>query len=211
MHLSIRLLTMLWALTLFAPEAYALSPLPPHSHDVGHDQHCTVSSPNDGGYSVGRLSGSLLKANANTPLAPINKVWHISCDAETYLTFSTVDNRASSASTPGLGHYGLGQVNGSGKIGFYRVTMKNATVDGDPTRLFSTNSTAFNVVSSLTLTTTHRAIGWANANNVQKSGRVFTAELEVLPTLASVAQMNGPITDRTLIDGSMSLNFAFGI
>lgn len=180
-------------------------------HSRMDEPSCTVSSANNGAYNIGRLSGSLLKANANTGLNPINKIWAVTCDAETYLTFNAIDNRADTVSTLGVGHYGLGPVNGTGKIGFYKVIMKNATVDGVKTNVFSSNSSTFNALSSVPLNTSNRAHGWASGNSVQKSGLAFTAELEVTPTLGSVTMMNGPITDHTVVDGSMSLNFSFGI
>ncbi len=182
----------------------------PMSSRQGEPQ-CTVSAASNGEYNIGRLSGSLLKTNATTPLTSISKTWSISCDAEIYLTFNTIDNRADTISTPATGHYGLGRVNGTGKIGFYKIIMKNAAVDGIKTNVFSSNGTSFQAVATTALSTSNRINGWASAHNIQKSGLTFTTDLEVQPTLASITSMNGPITDNTEVDGSVGLHFSFGI
>ncbi len=175
---------------------------------------CTVAATDDGIYNIGKQSATVVKPTANTQLASMTKAWTITCDAETYLNFSHVDNRASSASTTHIGNFGLGNVNGSGKIGFYTVVVKNPTVDGVPSRVFSTmnNSvTSTDIVPYLSIHTGNRH-GWASASSIaQKSGKIFMADFEVTPTLASSSAMNGPITDDTNIDGSMTLNFAYGI
>ncbi|MBP6115596.1 MAG: DUF1120 domain-containing protein [Neisseriaceae bacterium] len=171
---------------------------------------CSVASAEDGVYNIGKVSGTLVSATANTKLAEMNKTWTITCDAETYLNFKPVDNRAATASATGTANFGLGNVNTTGKIGFYNVTMKNGLVDGKTTTLFSAPATSFTASSSVTVDAANRN-GWAAGNSTQKSGRVFVADLAVTPTLANTTTMGGAITDDTDIDGSLTLNFAYGI
>lgn len=165
-------------------------------------------------YTIGKQPETLVKPSADTTLASMSKTWTITCDAQTYLNFTHSDNRADSVSTVPRANFGLGYVNGSGKIGFYNVAVKNPTVDGISTRVFSTMNntlTTHNIVSYLSVHKDNRH-GWASATSItQQSGKVFAADFVVTPTLASSATMNGAITDDTNMDGSITLNFAYGI
>lgn len=174
---------------------------------------CQINATNDGVYNLGKVPATMVQASGNTELASMTKTWTITCDAETYLNFSHTDNRANSASTVSEPNFGLGNVNGNGKIGFYNVSATNASVDGDATQMFHSQDgtiTSNNVGAVRRLYDGWR-MGWAATPTTQKSGKVFVADLVVTPTLASSAVMNGAITDDTNIDGSLTLHFAFGI
>lgn len=176
---------------------------------------CTVSATDDGVYNIGKVSATTVKPSGNTVLASMTKTWTITCDAQTYLNFSHTDNRADSASTVDNPYFGLGNVNGNGKIGFYTVDLSNASVDGKTTNLFhSKNGTS--TITSNNVGATRRLhdgwrMGWAATATTQKSGLIFAADMIVTPTLASSTVMNGAITDDANIDGSLTLNFAYGI
>lgn len=171
---------------------------------------CTVAAADDGVYDLGKISATLIKPNADTQLTPMSKHWTISCDADTYLTLTPTDHRADSSTNSASGYYGLGNINGSGKIGTYYVEMANGTVDGTPTSLFTTSSSA---IAPKATTYIHKGYvsGWAAGTNRLQNGRVFGANLIIYPTLASSSMMQGSITEDSNIDGAMTLNFAFGI
>ncbi|ATM96378.1 beta-fimbriae major subunit [Yersinia frederiksenii] len=172
---------------------------------------CTIVAPDEGVYDFGHLSSSLVKSGvATTALTPITKTWTVNCDAETYLNFTPVDNRTASASVVATTNFGMGNVNGSGKLGYYTAQMKNGTVDGKTSNVFSSATTTFAAASAANLTTGLRT-GWSSAANTQSTGKVFTADITVSPTLAGTTTMGGPITEDAEIDGSMTMNFAFGI
>ncbi|MBC3232067.1 DUF1120 domain-containing protein [Serratia fonticola] len=172
---------------------------------------CEIAAADDGVYDLGKLSATLVKPAATTTLNPISKTWTITCDADTYLNFSPVDNRAASSAAVATTNFGMGMVNGTGKIGYYTAQMRNATVDGKTSGLFTSASPTFTAYTTASITTGQRS-GWANSTgNQQQSGKVFAAEIVVTPELASLTSMNGAITDDANIDGSMTLNFAFGI
>ncbi|AHG20592.1 beta-fimbriae major subunit [Chania multitudinisentens RB-25] len=172
---------------------------------------CTVAAADDAIYDFGKLSSTMIKPAATTALTPMTKTWTITCDAETYLNFSPEDNRGSSASTVAATNFGMGMVNSTGKIGYYTAQMRNATVDGVASSLFTSPSATFTPAATANITTGQRS-GWATATaSTQRSGKVFVADITVSPVLASSATMNGAITDDTSIDGSMTLKFAYGI
>lgn len=172
---------------------------------------CTIASPDAGVYDIGKLSSSLVKSGTTvTVLAQINKTWTVNCDANTYLNFTPVDNRTGSSSDNSLTSFGLGKINNTGKIGYYTVQIWNATVDGKKSGVFTASSASFSQVASSYLTIGQRT-GWAAGANTQSSGKVFVADLIVTPVLAGTNTMNGAITEDAKIDGSLTMNFAFGI
>lgn len=177
---------------------------------------CTILAPNDGIYDIGKLSSSLIKPGtvtahaAMTALTPMTKKWVVTCDADTYLNFTPVDNRDASRHLAYTDTFGLGHVNSTGKIGYYVVWMKNGTVDGKVSQFFSSDTGTFSPNSEVALYN-NRVTGWASAANIQTVGKVFATDIMVSPYLAGTTDMNGPITDNTAIDGSMTMSFAFGI
>ena len=172
---------------------------------------CTVAATDDGIYDIGKQSATLIKPAASTTLAVMSKTWTVTCDAVTYMNFTPVDNRAASKSDATGTSFGLGNVNGTGKIGYFTATASNATVDGVASRLFSSANATFTPAATANLTNGQKT-GWATtAANTQYSGKVFVADIAVTPVLASSATMNGPITDNADIDGSVTLTFAYGI
>lgn len=176
---------------------------------------CNINAPDSGVYDIGNISSTKIQSGTTrTALPEITKSWTISCDSVTFLTVKSIDNRiGSSSSTGGDGHYGLGMINGSGKIGHYTVLMSNALVDGNPSSLFYTTSPTFTARSETALYNGEKGYrqGWASADNVLKSGKVFSADFTVKPFLAGTDTMNGPVTEDTKVDGSLTMNFAFGI
>ncbi|MBX9489204.1 DUF1120 domain-containing protein [Yersinia enterocolitica] len=165
---------------------------------------CTVNAPDNGIYDFGKISSTKISSSAFVNLAAMTKNWVITCDATTYLTVKPIDNRAASVYPPSTSTYGLGMVNGSGKIGGYTINMQNAVVDGNSSKLFS-------AVTETALYNHGPSVGWASADNTQAAGKVFSTDLKVAPILASTTAMNGPITEDTELNGSVTLNFAYAI
>ncbi len=178
---------------------------------------CSVAAANNGTYDLGKHSATVIKPNADTPLPKMSQTWTITCDAETYLNMAHLDNRAfstSAVSSTGGTNFGLGSVNGTGKIGFYKVVLEHGSIDGSNAYFFVSNNNSIasnNHLAAINLYDGWRT-GWANpASLVQKSGKVFVADISIIPTLASSKTMQGPIADDTDIDGSLTLTFAYGL
>ncbi|MGM7935148.1 DUF1120 domain-containing protein [Yersinia enterocolitica] len=168
---------------------------------------CIVMVPDGGVYNVGEIAGHTVKPSALTVLPSITKNWSVICDAETYVSVTGSDNRAGS-STSG-GRYGLGFVNGAGKIGDYGVYFSNAKVDGTA-KYFRKQEEAAAAILSLSIGPLN-GLSWVHANATKAPGKVFSADIEVMPRLGSVADMKGPITENVKIDGSMTLSIIIGI
>ncbi len=175
---------------------------------------CIVNAPDGGIYNVGKVSSTKIKAGTVvTELAPIRKTWTVICDGVTYLSLTSHDNRIASISdVTGIHNFGLGFVNGTGKIGFYRTTMSNAKVDGASSFLYFIDaSNALQGGHSLETLRNNYRFGWAENTTTAKAGKIFSADFTVTPTLAGASTMGGPITENINIDGSLTMNFAFGI
>lgn len=174
---------------------------------------CQVNVTDSGVYDLGKISNNLISPNKATPLTPGVVVITANCDAETYLSFTAEDNREGSSSVSGSTYFGLGNVNGAGKLGYFQMKMHDATVDNKGlTSLYSTSkgSTSFSAVKEITVDK-NRVMGWAKSSSVQESGKRFVAALTLTPVLASSKDMNGPLTDSVKLDGSALLNFAYGL
>ncbi len=201
------------ALLLAMTQAHAADALTAELKVVGEltVPTCTVAATDDGVYDIGKQSSTVISATAEKTLTAMTKTWTVTCDAETYMNMTPVDNRAASKSSSTTTAFGLGNVNGTGKIGYFSATVKNAQVDSVASQLFTSASATFTPAATANLTNGLKT-GWATATaNTQKSGKVFVADITVTPVLASSVTMNGPITDNADIDGSVTLNFAYGI
>ncbi|WP_176091189.1 DUF1120 domain-containing protein [Burkholderia ambifaria] len=172
---------------------------------------CTLSVPDDGTYDFGRISPSIIKSSGTTQLTPITKSWTAQCDASTYLSFKVTDNRKDTVSVANYYSFGLGSVNGNGKLGYYGIKMENGQVDGKKTQVYATVSSAVVGASSISVfNNSGYRHGWANGS-IPAIGKDFTVDLTVTPTLADTKTMGGALTDSVNLDGSATLTFAFGI
>ncbi|MBU5412415.1 DUF1120 domain-containing protein [Serratia ureilytica] len=174
---------------------------------------CQVSVSNGGVFDLGKISNGLIDPNKTTPLTTGALVINAKCDAATYLSFTAEDNREGSSSTSGSTYFGLGSVNGTGKLGYYQMKMYAAVVDhGGASRVYSTpkGSTTFSASQDIMIDK-NKVMGWAKGNNVQNGGKEFIAAIDFMPVLASSREMNGPLTESVKLDGSALLNFAYGL
>ncbi|OVZ89769.1 fimbrial assembly protein [Yersinia frederiksenii] len=174
---------------------------------------CTVIAPNNGVYDMGRLSATNVKAGTTVTVLPeMKKNWTITCDSTTYLSLSSVDNRLASVSdTTSTRNYGLGNINRTGKIGFYTVILSNASVDGTSTSMYYRVGTGAATLGTSLYLVNGYTYGWSNSTSTANFGKTFSADIAVTPTLAGTSTMNGPITEDSNIDGSLTMNFSFGI
>lgn len=173
---------------------------------------CEVSLDNEGVFDLGKIASSMIKPTQTSPLTTKVGIVTVDCGAETYLNFNVVDNREGTASTVNSTYFGLGNVNGTGKLGYYSIMLAGGSVDGIASNVFSApkGSTSFTATTSVAVDK-NKVSGWATSHSVQNSGKRFTGNLQLTPVLASSASMGGPITEGVTLDGSATLNFVYGI
>ncbi|SFS18601.1 hypothetical protein SAMN05216570_3768 [Dyella sp. OK004] len=170
--------------------------------------------------------GSGSSATDTTELPGIGKTWTVTCTGRTYLTFKINDERNDTVSVPGITNstrFGLGNINGTGKLGFYTVNMSDAKVGSllatpvvppVTTNVFATTTTTFTASPTVLLNKNNSAtyqMGWATANNTLAAGDYFEAKLTVTPYLATSGVMGGPVTANVELDGLAALTFSLGL
>ena len=155
------------------------------------------------------VSPGMFPVSGNLALEPKTNSIEVICDAATYLTFSSTDNRASSVLTESVYNFGLGLFDTDKKVGFYTINMKNATVKQDST----STAQSVGISNGATYGTTMFAdktkkLAWATAASTLKAGQVFTADLDVRPTLSAALKTS---SGDAHLDGYATLAFAFSL
>ena len=207
-------LAALAALTLAAATAHAAAPTAELKvRGTLKAPTCTVAATDGNVYDYGSISPTRIQPGiTHTALTSISKVWTVTCDADTYLTHAAIDNRANSVSTADLHNFGLGKVNGTGNIGYYRAIISNPTVDGVATSIFGFDGVAAGYgwpTGALTTRVGYKH-GWS-VGTEQAAGKQFGLTITVTAYLGGTTTMNGAITDKADLDGSLTMNYAFGL
>ncbi|WP_447873184.1 DUF1120 domain-containing protein [Serratia fonticola] len=174
---------------------------------------CIINLNDNGVVDLGKIATNSIQANTPTKLNDPRPITiQATCDADTALTFSIVDNRVATASTPSTKHFGLGSVNGTGKLGYYGIKMKMGYVDSKEVNLFAVakSSASFGTSKEVDVDTS-KIMGWSESDNKLAIGKNFISVLQVMPYLASAKDMGGSVPEDTKLDGSATLSFAFGI
>lgn len=177
---------------------------------------CEVTMANNGVLDFGKISQAQISDKTITSLGNKGgeKV-HVKCSAPTALTFTTTDNRLGTAShTIGGWNFGLGNVNGAGKLGYYRLELRDPTVDGEASRIFAASSEGTISVAGRVLTVEQgKRIGWSPHSGEQELaiGKDFAFSLSANAYLASKGEMNGALGEDASLDGSATMEFGFGL
>ncbi|EJD6048653.1 fimbrial protein [Providencia rettgeri] len=171
---------------------------------------CTVKGQNEVDLEyVFDVSPGMFPVSGNLTLDAKTNNIEVVCDASTYLTFSSTDNRASSVLTAGVYNFGLGLFDTDKKVGYYTITMKNATVKQDASSTAQTvgvsNGTSY--ASSLAVDKTKK-MAWATSASTLRAGQIFSADIDVRPILS--ADLKTSSGDANL-DGYATLAFAFSL
>jgi|GEM_PF-1148141 len=176
---------------------------------------CDVAVTNNGKFDYGNISPTVI-GSTNYDLGNQTQTLSVTCDGTTFMLFTNQDNEAASVSTAGQANYGLGMVNNTGKLGYYTLTMQNATVDGVTSRVGNGANTAG---SALTFcgatqgiyTTGHKWTWCSNTTSVPLGGQVFVADFVTNAYLNTETGMNGEITTTVPLQGSATLTFQLAL
>lgn len=173
---------------------------------------CQITAPSGGVYDYGSISHTLVNANSATSLG-VNMQsdkWTVICDSETPLSINVIDNRAGTASLSGVKNFGLGSINGTGKLGYYTIRMIDASGDS---RMLSPyiGSVASNALGYAELQPGKR-LGFSESNVSKPAiAKSFQFRLLIEAFLAKKSDLHGGISESTKLDGSTTLEFGFGV
>ncbi|MDM3746623.1 type 1 fimbrial protein [Proteus mirabilis] len=163
------------------------------------------------------VSPGVFPAKGNLTLEPISHNITVTCDAKTYLAFVPTDDRAGTELEENEANFGLGTYQTKDKdgepketkVGFYGITMKNATVkstaDAEETKVSVYYNGAVNNSQDLKK---EKAFAWATSADDFSAGEIFAADFEVKPTINSVLKNSD---GDAKLDGLATLAFQFGI
>jgi len=171
---------------------------------------CTLNSQTEETYFYYfDISPGIFPANDNLTLKPQTQNIEVICDATTYLTFISTDERAGSELITGNNYYGLGLYNTDTKIGHFTMTIANATVkttpDASAISVGIIRGSYFGNTSSINKTNN---IGWGVSMGQLAAAQIFAADFTVTPTINNT--MKNSAGDAEL-DGSVLLTFVFGL
>ncbi len=171
---------------------------------------CTIQGQNEVDFEyVFAISPDMFPLTGNLTIDGKRNNIEVVCDAATYLTFSSTDNRADSALIVSNTNFGLGLFDTDKKIGNYIITMKNATVKATPTESAQavgiSNGSAYNTLMNVDKT---KSLGWATTVGALKAGQVFAADFDVTPTLNGALKSS---SSEAKLDGHATLAFAFAL
>lgn len=171
---------------------------------------CAINSP-DMTFNYGdTINPMLINDKAPVSLGMASAVTlTVECDAQTSLTFGVTDNRLGTASMSGSKYFGLGNINGSGKLGHYVIQASRPMVDQRPAGTFVGTIQAPQY--SVNLEHGKRS-GWAQqAQRLLAIGQTFSLDVSTEAFLAKRGDMHGGVGDDTALDGSATLEFGFGL
>ncbi|ERK08932.1 DUF1120 domain-containing protein [Serratia fonticola] len=177
---------------------------------------CEVTMGNNGVFDFGKISQAQLSESTNTLLGSSSEgSVHVKCSAPTPLTFTTTDNRLGTATFRSGGrNFGLGYVNGSGKLGFYHLQLREPTVDGVASRMFTASESGTVGMTFNTVDLEYgKRVGWAPASGAQEMaiGKDFAFRMSAKAYLSAKSAMNGDLGEDVNLDGSATMEFGFGL
>lgn len=177
---------------------------------------CEVTMTNNGVFDFGKINQSLVLEADNSPLGNSGEgSVRVQCSAPTALTFTTTDNRFGTAShSIGNRNFGLGSVNGTGKLGFYRLQLREPTVDGVGSKmLVASDNGAIATVGEVMGVEYGKRMGWLSSSGDKELaiGKDFAFKMSAIAYLASKKDMNGALGEDAKLDGSATMEFGFGL
>ncbi|BEO77199.1 DUF1120 domain-containing protein [Serratia marcescens] len=164
---------------------------------------CTVIAGNDGVYDYGAVRGGARGEAQRLPT--LKQTWQVRCEGDAYLAIIPTDNRAASRNEPDLRRFGLGNAPDGQPVGYFLLGLSHSAVNGFPATLRSRNaSVPPNTEAALI---SGERTDWLLADATRAAGQTYTMDISVTPVLDA----NILAVDKVGLDGSVTLNFVFGL
>lgn len=149
-----------------------------------------------------------------TALPSMSQSISIACSAPVTSLLMNVESDTQAASVIGSDptHFGLGFVNGQGKLGYYRVKLTDARVNEQQTQLYqSLDSNQLGRVQSESWLQSSTYQGWSRDGLSPDSGERYSVTMTVYPYLNNLQNTNGPLVSGADLNGELVLSFPFSI
>lgn len=171
---------------------------------------CEPSLSGNGVVDYGKISAKDLNLTTDTDLPRTTLQLQIACEGKTLYTVKGTDNRAGSAPYPFL--YGLGQINGTQKLGGYGVLLHDAVADGvatTPLQSTDNGTTWMDMLEDSNIGPLHLA-GFGDRSTgiwLPIPIQQLTTNLEVNAYIARADSLD--LSDEHLIDGSATFEVKY--
>lgn len=165
---------------------------------------CTVIAGNDGVYDFGTVREGPREKVQRLPA--LKQTWQVRCEGDAYLALIPMDNRSASRNGSDLSRFGLGNASDGNSIGYFMLGLSRSTVNSVPAALRAHNAAGTSPGSEVALISGERT-DWLLADSTRAFGRTYTMDISVTPVLAA----DIPTADKVELDGSVTLNFVFGL
>lgn len=171
---------------------------------------CEIVAPNNGVYDFGKIrlpSGS----NGMITLPAITQSWRVRCDSAAYLEIIPEDNRVGASGNMAGGYFSFGG-HGTQTLGKYRLGISNSQVDRAAVRSRTAGQPRSH--ADITPLVPGMRTRWLIPDNLPQltrlapAGKVFSLDITVSPQLTIP---KNAVTEAVSLDGSVTLDFAFGI
>lgn len=166
---------------------------------------CNVIPPGNGTYDFGQIIPAAQQRSGGMTLPAITQTWQVRCDGETYLAVIPTDNRMSTRSKTGEHYFGLGNGENGKPLGYFQLSVAQTAVEAATVapRNLGNNAVAH---GGIPLKSGVRTDLLAQDRS-RAGGRNYLLDITVMPYLAG----DVPVTETASLDGSVTLNFAFGL
>lgn len=165
-------------------------------------------------YPYNQLKASQFHPTEITALPPMSQTINIICSAPMTSLSMYVDTDTQSSSVQGNDptHFGLGFVNGKGRLGYYRVKLTDARVNGKQTQLYQTTDLT-QTSRTLTEAWLQSSIyqGWVREQSLPNGPEQYSMMMTIYPYLNSLKDTNGPLVSGAELNGELVLSFPFSI
>ncbi|MFJ3264870.1 DUF1120 domain-containing protein [Serratia liquefaciens] len=176
---------------------------------------CTVKIGGGGIIDLGKIKVNTVHDNEEVKLPISAIVLHAACEKNTQITYTVTDNKQGTESQAGYANFGFGNVNGSGKLGYYKITAYQGYVDDISTSLFHSMNNNGLVTTSMPMLSVDKENyhGWVSVKDSTRAaiGKDYKLSLAIDPTLGSKKDMKGPLTEDVALDGSATFNLFYSI
>lgn len=171
---------------------------------------CTLDLPG-GVVDHGKISAKDLNQDSHTQLEAKTLQLSVSCEAKTLFAIVPIDNRAGSGSTSGDGAYGLGLVNGTQKLGFYELMLRNPVTDLPSAILVEFRSGRWWDLWPEDPTTPNRMVAFGSFNTEVGyfPEPVKNAAVEIVINSRIAPARNLTLTNEVALDGSATLELKY--
>jgi type 1 fimbria pilin len=171
---------------------------------------CTPSLVDGGVVDYGKLSAKDLNPTASTPLDEKTIRLTVNCDASTPFAISTIDNRKETPIPSSNINFGLGEINGTEKLGYYNLRLVNPVADVPVTTLQSRDNGGTWESMAVGLVRQGNLMGFGNqTGGVWAPDHLQNLSLDV-SVKAYIARADSlTLTDEVKLDGSATFQIKY--